>query len=79
LKLCALNDTDSGYDWKQKLDASRGQVETTEFRNNSCKLSKWLCQASLADVDTIKIGFVTKVDKNRHSILLIEQQKVTTL
>jgi translation initiation factor 3 subunit D len=82
LKLFALNEFDLGQDWRAKLDTNRGALESTEFRNNSCKISKWLCQSILADVDTVKLGFVSRVaakDSTKHSILLVETIKTDIL
>jgi translation initiation factor 3 subunit D len=31
-------------DWRQKLDAQRGYVIATEFRNNACKVTRWIAQ-----------------------------------
>jgi len=82
LKICAMNEPDLGTDWRTKLETSRGSLESTEFRNNSCKLSKWLCQANLADVEVIKMGYVSRLtqkDDKKHTVLLVEQIKASNL
>jgi len=82
LKVVALNEFDLSADWRSKLETTRGALISSEFRNNSCKISKWLCQAVLADVDTVKVGFVSRVapkDLTKHSVLLVETMKTTTL
>jgi translation initiation factor 3 subunit D len=59
-------------DYRQKLDLQRGAVLATEFKNNSCKLARWCCQAMLAGADLIKLGFVSRVQTktiHSHSIL----------
>jgi translation initiation factor 3 subunit D len=75
VKVFALNEYDYSTDWRVKLDTNRGALESTEFRNNSCKISKWLCQSMLADVDTVKLGFISRItpkDASKHSVLLVE-------
>jgi len=82
LKVVALNEYDIGADWRVKLDTNRGALESTEFRNNSCKISKWLCQAVIADIDTVKLGFISRIgakDTSKHSVLLVETIKTDLL
>lgn len=31
-------------DWRQKLDVQRGYIIATEFRNNACKMTRWIGQ-----------------------------------
>jgi translation initiation factor 3 subunit D len=74
-----LNEFDSkafgaggAVDWRSKLDTQRGAIVATEMKNNSSKLARWTAQAILAGVDTMKIGFVSRVsprDAQRHTIL----------
>jgi len=82
LKVCSLNECDLNNDWRAKLETNRGALTSTEFRNNSCKISKWICQAVLADVDTVKLGFVSRIlskDLTKHAVLLVETVKTATL
>ncbi|KIJ37470.1 hypothetical protein M422DRAFT_61009 [Sphaerobolus stellatus SS14] len=65
-------------DWRTKLDSQRGAVVATEMKNNSCKLAKWAVQSILAGADTLKIGYVSRVnpkDKWRHSILSTQSMR----
>lgn len=70
----ALNETEPrpGMDWKQKLDQQRGTILATEIKNNANKVTKWVTQAILADVDQIKVGYVARLrprDNVAHTIL----------
>lgn len=69
ITLKALNEFDSkaqgsggALDWRTKLVSQRGAVVATEMKNNSCKLARWTTQAMLAKADTMKIGFVSRVN-----------------
>ena len=58
----ALTEFDSkvtGMDWRSKIETQRGAVIATELKNNANKLAKWTCQALLAGVDIMKLGFVS--------------------
>lgn len=52
----ALNEFDFGTDWRKKLESNKGALVTSEIRNNSCKVNKWVCQAFLAEADSVKLG-----------------------
>ncbi len=59
----ALNEFDpkwSGIDWRTKIDTQRGAVLATELKNNAAKMARWTAQALLADVDVIKLGYVSR-------------------
>ncbi|CDR46816.1 CYFA0S26e00386g1_1 [Cyberlindnera fabianii] len=59
-------------DWKTKINTQRGAIMAAELKNNNNKFSKWAHQALLAGVDTIKLGFVSRVnfkDNTKHQIL----------
>lgn len=81
VKVCALNECQPQMDWKQNHELNRGALISAELRNNLCKICKWLCQASLADQNTFKIGFVTKPNPKepKHSVLVVEDMAATTL
>ena len=82
LKINALNEYDLNNDWRVRLDTNRGALSSTEYRNNSCKISKWICEAQLADVDTVKLGFISRVapkDLTKHAVLIVETVKTSTL
>lgn len=81
VKVCALNECQPQLDWKSNHELNRGALISAELRNNLCKICKWLCQASLADCNTFKIGFVTKPNPKeaKHSVLAVEDMAATTL
>jgi translation initiation factor 3 subunit D len=80
-KICALNELDSTLDWKTNFETNNGAVISGEERNNACKISKWLCQALLAECELIKLGFVTKGTGKDHKyqILGVEATSVKNL
>lgn len=50
----------SPSEWRQKLDTQRGDILTTEMKNNKCKLAKWTVSSILAGSDLLKFGYVTR-------------------
>ncbi|KAF6168617.1 hypothetical protein GIB67_005229 [Kingdonia uniflora] len=69
MTLNALNEFDpkySGVDWRKKLETQKGAVLATELKNNANKLAKWTAQALLANADTMKLGFVSRVHPRDH-------------
>lgn len=81
VKVVALNECQPQLDWKQNHELNRGALISSELRNNLNKISRWLCQASLADQNTFKIGFVTKPNPKepKHSVLAVEDMTANTL
>eukprot|EP01016_Furgasonia_blochmanni_P002624 TRINITY_DN1101_c0_g1_i3.p1 TRINITY_DN1101_c0_g1~~TRINITY_DN1101_c0_g1_i3.p1 ORF type:complete len:573 (+),score=159.39 TRINITY_DN1101_c0_g1_i3:67-1785(+) len=78
----ALNEFDLTQDWRKRIEREKGALLSTELRNNSCKISRWICQAYLADVEKLKIGLVSRIDpkdQKRHSILGVESFARTNL
>lgn len=73
LSVKAVNEySNTGLDWKTKFTSQRGAIIAAELKNNNNKFSKWTNQAILAGVDTIKLGFVSRVnfkDNTKHTIL----------
>jgi len=49
-------------DYRKKLDATRGQIFSTECKNNLCKLSRWAVESQLVGADTINLGFASRKD-----------------
>lgn len=80
-KVCALNEFDSTYDWAKNFEINNGMVISSEERNNSNKISKWICQALLADCELVKLGFVTRSSQkdNRYQIIGVEATSVKNL
>ncbi|OMJ15918.1 Eukaryotic translation initiation factor 3 subunit D [Smittium culicis] len=69
-------------DWNTKLDSQRGAVIATELKNNAAKLGKWAFQATLADINTLKLGFVTRAsvkNSQNHNLLGVANFKPTEL
>ena len=59
-------------DWRSRLDQSRGAVVATEMKNNSFKLARFTVQSILAGADSMKLGYISRVnplDPYRHVIL----------
>lgn len=82
VKLCALNEYDLANEWRSKLESNRGAVISTEIRNNSCKVARWMCQAMLADIDEVKMAFVSRQnqkDTSKHSVLSFESYSINGL
>jgi len=68
----------TGVDWRQKLDAQSGAVLANEIKNNNSKLARWTSQAILAGVDTLKLGYVSRIlprDPSKHVILGVRSYK----
>lgn len=58
--------------WKKNLDTKTAECLTKDVQDNSCKISRWVVQSILADVDQIKFAFVTRKtpsDNTKHVIL----------
>lgn len=63
MNIKALNEWDlkgGASEWRQKLDTQRGDILTTEMKNNKCKLAKWTVSSILAGADLLKFGYVTR-------------------
>jgi len=62
--LRAVNEYDGRItgSYRQKLENNRGQLLSTEAKNNACKLSKWALQAQLAGINSIRLGFVSRLE-----------------
>lgn len=83
LSINTLNQYSPGtLDWKTKLNQQRGAILAAEMKKNNNKISKWSTEAILADIDTMKIGFVTRVnpkDNSKHVVVGDAQFKSTEL
>eukprot|EP00116_Pleurobrachia_bachei_P002791 sb/3463053/ len=78
----ALNEWDlkgGNSEWRQKLDTQRGDILTTEMKNNKCKLAKWTVSSIIAGADLLKFGYITRSmprssgESIGHSILSTQQ------
>jgi len=77
-KIAALNEFDSTLDWKTNYETNRGALISAEFRNNSSKMARWLCQAQLADCENFKLGFVTKPSSKDSKFQVLTVEPMTT-
>lgn len=77
-KVCALSEYESELDWRSNLDTNRGALIAAEFRNNSCKVARWLYQATLADCEHIKLGFVSKPTQKDTKFQVLSVEPMST-
>lgn len=77
-KVCALSEYEAELDWRTNVETNRGAVLAAEFRNNSCKIARWLCQATLADCEHIKLGFVSKASQKDSKYQVLTTEPMTT-
>ncbi|KAH3686664.1 hypothetical protein WICPIJ_002350 [Wickerhamomyces pijperi] len=64
--------TKSNLDWKTKYASQRGAIIAAQLKNNNNQFAKWTTQALLAGVDSIKLGFVSRVnfkDNKKHQVV----------
>lgn len=54
-------------EWKNKFANQRGAIVAAEMKNNLSKLSRWTVQSVLADVKSMKIGFVSRTSAKSNS------------
>lgn len=62
-------------DWRSKLDNQRGAILANEIKNNNAIIARWVFQAYLAQVDNIKLAYVSRVspkDRARHELLALQ-------
>jgi len=73
----ALNEYEPklSYSWRLHLESQRGRCLATELTNNAFKLGRWTAQAILAGCDTMKLGYVSRVQPNdtwSHTVLGVQ-------
>mmetsp|Transcript_11515 Transcript_11515/g.35216 ORF Transcript_11515/g.35216 Transcript_11515/m.35216 type:complete len:570 (+) Transcript_11515:168-1877(+) len=75
----ALNEHDDkqwdATPYRTHLDRQRGAVLATELKHNSNKLARWACEALLADVDQVNVGYVSRnnfTSNKTHSLLAVQ-------
>lgn len=59
-------------DWRSHIDNSQISCLTREITDNSFKVTRWLMQSILAEVDLVKFAFVSRKDANdnkKHMVL----------
>jgi translation initiation factor 3 subunit D len=75
MNLAMTNPNNMLLSWRDKIDAQRGAVLATEFKNNSFKIAKWTAMSILAGADFMKMGFVTRSNpKNPFEHILLGSQ-----
>jgi len=76
----ALNEYDhKSTDWRKKLETQRGACLANEIKNNAFKLGRWTAQAILSGCNTLKIGWVTRINPNdpwTHSLLNVQTHNI---
>ena len=69
--------------WRDHLEKGRETaVFATEMKNNSFKLARWLSSASVAGVEVMKVGFVSRTNMDdpwNHSLLSVQTHNVADL
>jgi translation initiation factor 3 subunit D len=69
----ALNEYNhKSTDWRKKLETQRGACLANEIQNNAFKLGRWTAQAILSGCNTLKLGWVSRINPNdpwTHSLL----------
>jgi translation initiation factor 3 subunit D len=51
-------------EWRGLVDMQRGNVLSTEIKNNAFKLAKFTASALLAGADSMRLGFVSRASKS---------------
>jgi len=46
--------------WRASLDTRKGQVTSSEIRNNNAKFARWMIQTMLSGADEMRVGFVSR-------------------
>lgn len=67
--------TGVNLDWRSKLDNQRGAILANEIKNNNSIIARWVFQAYLAQVDNIKLAYVSRTspkDRVRHELLALQ-------
>lgn len=76
LQTYSLNEWDSKLagipEWKGLIDMQRGNILSTEIKNNAFKLAKFTASAMLSGADSMRLGFVSRAsrgDNENHIIV----------
>ena len=64
--------------WIKDIGTSTGKIVSQEWQNNACSVQKWICEAKLAGVDTIKTGYMG-ISKGKPTILNCDDNAVSSL
>lgn len=65
----------STVDWRSKMDSQSGAVLAGEIKNNAARMVRVAAEAFLAGADTIKLGYISRIqtrDPLKHEILKVE-------
>lgn len=58
--------------WSQQMKTSPGTIITKEYQSNNCSLQKWICEAKLAGVSSIKAGYMG-FEQNKPTLLNVSE------
>ncbi len=64
--------------WIQDIKKAQGTLVFQEYLSNSCSLQKWICQAALANIETIKFGFVG-FEKQKPKLINVTETTIKSL
>ena len=56
-------------DWRSKLDNQRGAILANEIKNNNAIIARWVFQTYLAQVDNIKLAYVSRISPRTVSVM----------
>ena len=65
----------NNLDWRTKLDNQSGAILANEIKNNNAVIARWVFQAYLAQVENIKLAYVSRIspkDRVRHELLALQ-------
>ncbi|EFA84066.1 eIF-3 zeta [Heterostelium album PN500] len=73
---------DQSTDFRKNIDNQRASVLANEMKNNSTKFAKWSIQSTLAGVETMNLGYVSRYyqgDPTNHVVLASQNYSVSSL
>ncbi len=82
LLLKTFNEYDLNNGWRKAVENNKGALTGIQWKNNICKVNKWLCQAHFVDAENVKLGFVTRVtqkDDKKHVLLAVDTYPVKNI
>lgn len=69
-------------DWTKKWSTAKSIIMTDCYKNNNAKVMKWLTEAYLSEVETMKIAYITRFTTQtpkKHKIIGVENADVASL
>lgn len=64
--------------WIKQMKTSPGSIITKEYHANNCSIQKWICEARLAGVENIKLGYMG-YEQNKPVLLNVSEVTVEGL